>query len=115
MKLMHSKFLVRDRQAIWAGSANMTDDAFTLMENNIVEIDSPPLAGYYAEDFEELWEKQNFENTGEIRTEPVPLTFYNQSATVRVMFSPGCGLEIDTDIARRVRLAQLRLGVCSLP
>jgi len=114
MKLMHSKFVVRDRQAIWAGSANMTDDAFTLMENNIVEIDSPPLASYYAEDFEELWEKQNFENTGEIRTEPVPLTFSNQSATVRVMFSPGCGLEIDTEIARRVRLAQRRVRVCSL-
>jgi phosphatidylserine/phosphatidylglycerophosphate/cardiolipin synthase-like enzyme len=114
MKLMHSKFVVRDRQAIWAGSANMTDDAFTLMENNIVEIDSPPLASYYAEDFEELWEKQNFENTGEIRTEPVPLTFSNQSAIVRVMFSPGCGLEIDTEIARRVRLAQRRVRVCSL-
>src|SRR5436305_8388036 len=114
MKLMHSKFVLRDRQAIWAGSANMTDDAFTLMENNIVEIDSPPLASYYAEDFEELWEKQSFENTGEIRTEPVPLTFSNQSATVRVMFSPGCGLEIDTEIARRVRLAQRRVRICSL-
>jgi len=38
MKLMHSKFVVRDGQAVWTGSANMTDDAFTLMENNIVEI-----------------------------------------------------------------------------
>src|SRR5256714_2062499 len=114
MKLMHSKFILRDGQAVWAGSANMTDDAFTLMENNIVELDSPPLAGYYAQDFEELWEKQNFENTGEIHTEPVPLTFSNQSANARVMFSPGCGLEIDTEIARRVRLAQRRVRICSL-
>src|SRR6185369_17525028 len=58
MKLMHSKFVLRDGQTVWAGSANMTDDAFALMENNVVEIDSQALANYYAEDFEELWEKE---------------------------------------------------------
>ena len=114
MKLMHSKFIVRDGQAIWAGSANMTDDAFTLMENNIVQIESQALANYYAQNFEQLWEKENFEHTGDIHTEPVPLTFSNQSARARVMFSPGCGLEIDTEIARRVRAAHLRVRVCSL-
>src|SRR2546429_9877510 len=60
MKLMHSKFAVRDGQVVWTGSANMTDDAFTLMENNIVEIDSPAFASYYVQDFEQLWEKENF-------------------------------------------------------
>ena len=114
MKLMHSKFVVRDGQAVWTGSANMTDDAFTLMENNIAEINSQTLASYYAQNFEELWEKQNFEHTGVIHTEPVPLTFSDQSATARVMFSPGCGLEIDTEIARRVRAAQRRVCICSL-
>src|SRR5580765_695205 len=114
MKLMHSKFVVRDGQAVWTGSANMTDDAFTLMENNIVEIDSQPLASYYAQDFEQLWEKQNFEHSGDIHTEPVPLTFSNQSGNARVMFSPGCGLEIDSEIARRVRAAQRRVRICSL-
>src|SRR5947209_3867801 len=114
MKLMHSKFVVRDGQAVWTGSANMTDDAFTLMENNIVEIDSQPLASYYARNFEQLWEKQNFEHTGDIHTEPVRLTFSNQSANARVMFSPGCGLEIDSEVARRVRSAQRRVRICSL-
>jgi len=114
MKLMHSKFIVRDRASIWTGSTNMTDDAFTLMENNVVAIDSAPLAAYYAEDFEQLWEKENFENTGKIRTEPVPLAFGDQPATARLMFSPGCGLEIDTEIARRVRAAQRRVRICSL-
>jgi len=114
MKLMHSKYIVRDGQSVWTGSANITDDAFTLMENNIVEVDSPPLASYYARDFEELWEKQNFDHTGDIHTEPVPLTFSNQSANARVMFSPCCGLEIDSEIARRVRAAQRRVRVCSL-
>jgi phosphatidylserine/phosphatidylglycerophosphate/cardiolipin synthase-like enzyme len=96
MKLMHSKFILRDAQSVWTGSANMTDDAFTLMENNIVEIDSQALANYYARNFEELWEKENFENTGKIHTQPVPVSFAGQSANVRVMFSPGCGLEIDS-------------------
>jgi phosphatidylserine/phosphatidylglycerophosphate/cardiolipin synthase-like enzyme len=114
MKLMHSKFVLRDGQSIWSGSANMTDDAFTLMENNIVEIDAQPLASYYAQNFEQLWEKQNFEHTGDIHSEPVPLTFSNQSANARVMFSPGCGLEIDSEIARRVRAAQRRVRICSL-
>jgi phosphatidylserine/phosphatidylglycerophosphate/cardiolipin synthase-like enzyme len=114
MKLMHSKFVVRDGQAVWTGSANMTDDAFTLMENNIAEINSQPLAGYYAQNFEELWQKQNLEHTGDILTQPVPLTFSDQSATTRVMFSPGCGLEIDAEIARRVRATQRRVRICSL-
>src|SRR4029077_13963161 len=114
LKLMHSKFILRDRQSIWTGSTNMTDDAFTLMENNILEIDSSALAEYYAEDFEQLWEKQNFDNTGEIHTVPVPLTFSGQSAEARVLFSPGCGLEIDSEIASRVRAAKRRVRICSL-
>ena len=114
MKLMHSKYIMRDRQSVWTGSANMTDDAFTLMENNIVEIDSRPLASYYAQNFEELWEKENFEHTGDTHTEPVALTFSSQLATARVLFSPGCGLEIDSEIARRVRAAQRRVRICSL-
>src|SRR5207249_7335554 len=114
MKLMHSKFILRDRQSIWTGSTNMTDDAFTLMENNILEIDSSALANYYSEDFEQIWEKENFENTGEIQTVPVPLTFSSQPAEARVMFSPGCGLEIDSEIAKRVRAAQRRVRICSL-
>src|SRR5438874_5683575 len=114
MKLMHSKFIVRDRQSVWTGSTNMTDDAFTLMENNILEIDSPALADYYAQDFEQLWEKENFENTRNVHAEPVPLIFSGQPATARVMFSPGLGPEIDAEVARRVREAKRRVRICSL-
>src|SRR5204862_1801522 len=111
MKLMHNKFIVLDGQSIWTGSTNMTDDAFTLMENNILEIDSPALADSYAQDFEQLWEKENFENTGNIHTEPVPLAFSGQPATARVMFSPGLGNEIDAEIARRVHGAKRRVRI----
>jgi phosphatidylserine/phosphatidylglycerophosphate/cardiolipin synthase-like enzyme len=114
MKLMHHKFIVRDRQSVWTGSTNITDDAFALMENNILQIDSPALANYYSQDFEQLWEKENFDNTGDIKTVPVPLIFSGQPATARVLFSPGCGLEIDAEIAKRVRSAQRRIRICSL-
>jgi phosphatidylserine/phosphatidylglycerophosphate/cardiolipin synthase-like enzyme len=114
MKLMHHKFIVRDAASVWTGSLNMTDDAFTLMENNVVQFDSPLLASSYAEDFEELWEKQNFEDTGDIKTAPVALSFAGQSASVRVMFSPGTGLAIDEEVAKRVRQARKRVRICSL-
>ncbi len=114
MKLMHSKFIVRDGQSVWTGSTNLTDDAFTLMENNVVEIDSSALGVYYAEEFGQLWEKENFENTGRIDTASVPVSFGGQPAEMRVMFSPGYGLEIDSEIARRVRAAQRRVRICSL-
>jgi phosphatidylserine/phosphatidylglycerophosphate/cardiolipin synthase-like enzyme len=114
MKLMHSKFAVRDRQSISTGSTNFTDDAFTLMENNVVLIDSPALAAYYAEDFDQLWEKENFDGTGEIATVPVPITFEEQEGTARVMFSPGCGQSIDSEIASRIRAAKRRVRICSL-
>ena len=44
----------------------------------------------------------------------MPLTFSGQPATVQVMFSPGSGLAIDEDIARRVRSAQRPVRICSL-
>src|SRR5256714_873374 len=114
MKLMHNKFIVRDGQSVWTGSTNLTDDAFTLMENNIVTIDSAPLAANYAEEFEQLWEKENFDNTGDIRTTAAPIIFADQAGTARVMFSPGLGHEIDSEIARRVREAKRRVRICSL-
>ena len=114
MKLMHNKFIIRDVESVWTGSTNLTDDAFTLMENNIVTIDSAPLVAYYAQEFEQLWEKENFDNTGDIRTAATPITFANQAGQARVMFSPGSGHEIDSEIARRVREAKRRVRICSL-
>lgn len=114
MKLMHNKFIVRDNSAVWTGSLNMTDDAFTLMENNVLEITSPALAASYRQDFEELWERESFEETGDIEPAAVPLEFMGQAAIARVLFSPGRGLAIDAEVARRVRAAERRIRICSL-
>ena len=117
MKLMHHKFIVRDRTAVWTGSLNITDDAFTLMENNVVTIDSPETADFYALDFDEIWRRENFEGTGEIKTREVQLTYRGRAGKSAVMFSPGCGLEIDAEIARRIKSAAAacsHLAACSL-
>jgi phosphatidylserine/phosphatidylglycerophosphate/cardiolipin synthase-like enzyme len=114
MKLMHNKFVVRDAAAVWTGSLNLTNDAFALMENNVVTLDSPVLASSYAEVFEQIWEKENFEGTGDLKTSSATLRFAGEPVEARVMFSPGSGLEIDGEIARRVRGAQRRVRLCSL-
>jgi phosphatidylserine/phosphatidylglycerophosphate/cardiolipin synthase-like enzyme len=113
-KLMHHKFIVRDGESVRTGSLNLTDDAFTLMENNVVEIESREMAQYFVKDFEQLWETENFDNTGNIKTAPVPLIFGGQPATAQVMFSPGTGLAIDEEVAKRVRAAKRRIRICSL-
>src|SRR3954452_3272069 len=114
MKLMHDKFIVRDRTAIWTGSLNLTDDAFTLMENNVVTLESSEIANSYALDFDQIWRRETFEGSGNIKTREVELTYSGAPAKVRVMFSPGCGLEIDAEIERRVKAAQRRVRICSL-
>lgn len=118
LKLMHNKYIVRDgntpQAQVWTGSTNFTDDAWQLMENNILEIASPQLAGYYLQDFEQLWASGLLDNTGNINTEPLALRIENRPATVQVLFSPGCGDAIDRDVATRVSQAQWRLRICSM-
>jgi phosphatidylserine/phosphatidylglycerophosphate/cardiolipin synthase-like enzyme len=113
-KLMHDKFIVRDGAAVWTGSLNFTNDAFTLMENNVVTLLSPTLAQFYADDFDEIWKKENFEGTGNLKTTAATLQFEGEPLSARVMFSPGCGLEIDAEVARQVRAAKTRVRLCSL-
>src|ERR1700740_435590 len=40
MKLMHSKFVVRDGQAVWTGSAQMTHGGLPFIENKNIAIDT---------------------------------------------------------------------------
>src|SRR2546423_11585311 len=49
-----------------------------------------------------------------MRTAAAPITFAGQPGTARVMFSPGFGQEIDSEVARRVREAKRRVRICSL-
>jgi phosphatidylserine/phosphatidylglycerophosphate/cardiolipin synthase-like enzyme len=118
MKLMHHKYIVRDanspRASVWTGSTNWTTDAWTLQENNVVQIFSPEVAGYYTDDFEQLWVKSNIGNSGSFDTRTVTLTYQGEPARVRLLFSPGRGPAIDYEVAQHVAQARDRVRICSM-
>jgi phosphatidylserine/phosphatidylglycerophosphate/cardiolipin synthase-like enzyme len=109
-KLMHHKYVVRDGAALWTGSANWTDDSWTLQENNLVRIDSPELCAYYEADFAELWQSGDIATTGARDTGTVRVG----TVPVHVAFAPGQGRAIDHDVAQRISGARRRLKVCSM-
>lgn len=119
MDLMHNKYTIRDadtpRGAVWTGSTNFTDDAWTLQDNNIVRLYSRDIATAYARDFQELWERRKMDGTGSFATHSVDTLHYRKARLhARVMFSPGRGHEIDGEIADRVAGARRRIRVCSM-
>jgi phosphatidylserine/phosphatidylglycerophosphate/cardiolipin synthase-like enzyme len=119
--LMHHKYLVRDGKAVWTGSTNWTDDAWTREENVIVAVRSPAIAAAYHRDFEELWTTARVAGTGEFEGEPVPLQgtglFDGDEiplrGTIRAWFSPGRGRRISHRIASAIGRARRRIRVCS--
>lgn len=118
MKLMHHKYIVRDATTadarVWTGSTNLTDDAWTLEENNIVEIASPEVAAYYARDFAQLWQTGEIGESGDFDGPPVRLAHAGTPALVTPRFSPGRGRAIDWDVAHHVATARRRVRVCSM-
>jgi phosphatidylserine/phosphatidylglycerophosphate/cardiolipin synthase-like enzyme len=109
-RLMHHKYVVRDGAALWTGSANFTDDSWTLQENNLVQIDSPELCRYYETDFAELWAGGDIATTGENDRGTAQVG----ATRVEVAFSPGDGPAIDHLIARLIGQARRRLKMCSM-
>lgn len=113
-KLMHNKYIVRDIHttdaAIWTGSANFTDDAWTYQENNILRIDSPELASFYETDFQELWTNGDIKSTGINDTGSVNI----DSTSIDVAFSPGEGVTIDHSIAQLISNAKRRIKIASM-
>lgn len=112
--LMHNKYIVRDVNtpdaAIWMGSANFTDDAWTYQDNNIVQIASPQLAIYYETDFQELWNQGTIKTTGVNDTG----TAYLGSIAIDAAFSPGEGATIDHIIASLISSARQRIKIASM-
>ena len=112
--LMHHKFMVRDRQAVWTGSLNWSNDAMTRMENIILMIDSSRLAAYFQRAFEPLWSRDDLEDSGKFPTEPVELIYAGRPARTDVDFSPGQGEQINDWVAAKVARAERRIVICSM-
>ena len=85
--LMHNKYIIRDGSAVWMGSANFTEGAWTLQENNILRIHSRDLADRYEEDFDDLWKSGNILHTG--KNDYAALDIGGDK--VEVAFAPGEG------------------------
>lgn len=113
-KLMHSKYIVRDLQsdaaAVWMGSANFTDGAWTRQENNIVRLTSSTLAKAYEQDFKEMWESGTITKAGAGDDGQTPV----DGASVAWQFSPGEGTKIDEHLASVIKQATAKLRISSM-
>ena len=107
--LMHHKFVVRDRQAVWTGSTNWTDDSWARQENVILAVESPELAESFVEDFDQLWAKDLVEETGFVP----PRRIHVDGLLVRPWFTPGFGEDLSARIARVIGRAKQRVRICS--
>ena len=108
--LMHHKYVVRDREAVWTGSANWTVDSWTRQENVCIAVDSAELAAAYAGNFEELWERRDVERSGRIEPRRVEL---EGGAQARAWFTPGQGAELSQAIAKAIATARRRVRIAS--
>jgi phosphatidylserine/phosphatidylglycerophosphate/cardiolipin synthase-like enzyme len=107
--LMHHKYAIRDRAAVWTGSTNWTDDSFAIQENVIVTVASPELAARYGAQFEQLWSTGAVERSGFV--EPSPLAV--DGTTVRAWFAPAYGDALSARIAKHIARARRRVRICS--
>lgn len=107
---MHSKYIVRDGMTLWTGSVNLTEDAWTFQENNLVQVDSSELSSYFETDFEELWASADINSTGQDDFGSVSVG----QTMIDVAFSPGEGVTIDMVTANLIASAKRRVKLASM-
>ena len=107
--LMHHKYVVRDRSAVWTGSTNWTTDSWTREENVIVRVLSPELAADYLEDFEVLWSTRQVAASGKFSAAWIEMP----GIRMRPYFSPGRGQKMSHEIAHRISSATRRVRIAS--
>jgi phosphatidylserine/phosphatidylglycerophosphate/cardiolipin synthase-like enzyme len=107
--LMHHKYVVRDRDAVWTGSTNWTDDSWTREENVIVVVESTGVAIRYQDDFAQLWKTRDVEKTGRVATAPIQVG----DAEVSTWFAPKRGEKLSHAIAHAIGRAKRRVRVAS--
>jgi phosphatidylserine/phosphatidylglycerophosphate/cardiolipin synthase-like enzyme len=107
--LMHHKYVVRDGGAVWTGSANWTLDSWQREENVIVTVGSAEVAGCFARDFDDLWERGKVEDSGRFDT----AAYRVGEATVRPWFCPGRGPKLAHRIGEAIGCATRRVRIAS--
>jgi phosphatidylserine/phosphatidylglycerophosphate/cardiolipin synthase-like enzyme len=107
--LMHHKYVVRDRNAVWTGSTNWTDDSWSREENVIVVVESEGVAIRFQEDFAQLWKKREVRPTGRVPSDPIRVG----DANVGTWFAPKRGEKLAHRIAKTIGAAEQRVRVAS--
>ncbi len=106
--LMHHKYVVRDRDSVWTGSTNWTDDSWSRQENVIVTITSSDIAYAYTLTFDQLWESGRVAHTG---ADPRPESV--DGARVRAWFCPEHGEALSHRVAKHIGNAKQRVRIAS--
>ena len=112
--LMHDKFIIRDGQSLWTGSANFTKGGLELQDNNCLAIDSPAIVSAYQLVFNNL---QSSIHSHPKNPPPAPTGKSSQTKSTAVsgtnitpFFSPAAGENVETTVdvelqkARRLRI-----------
>jgi phosphatidylserine/phosphatidylglycerophosphate/cardiolipin synthase-like enzyme len=107
--LMHHKYVVRDREQVWTGSMNWTQDSWSRQENVIAIVESRELAHAFSLNFEELWDTGIVEGTGRVEPRPVDVG----GIEVRPWFTPEHGEPLAHRIAKRIGQARERVRIAS--
>jgi phosphatidylserine/phosphatidylglycerophosphate/cardiolipin synthase-like enzyme len=107
--LMHHKYVVRDRETVWTGSLNWSQDSWTRQENAIAIVDSHDLAHAYGLNFDEMWETGDVLDSGKVEPRPVDV----DGVEVRPWFSPEHGEALAHRIAKRLGQARRRIRIAS--
>ncbi|MFL5625725.1 MAG: phospholipase D-like domain-containing protein [Ktedonobacteraceae bacterium] len=104
--LMHDKFLVRDGQYTWTGSANFTDGGLNLQDNQCLVVASPEVAATYTAIFEASQRGDHHSHPPAQSSTPIS----SDGITLTPMFEPEAGENIEQVIvdalsgAQRVRM-----------
>jgi phosphatidylserine/phosphatidylglycerophosphate/cardiolipin synthase-like enzyme len=106
--LMHHKYAIRDRETLWTGSMNWTQDSWSRQENAIAIVHSRELAHAYGLNFDELWEDGSILG-GSVEPRPVDVG----GIEVRPWFTPEHGEALAHRIAKRIGQAKRRVRIAS--
>ena len=84
---MHHKFFVIDERYVWTGSYNITYRGANKNNNNVVWIDSPPLAMNYSQEFHELFVLAEYDRSSDPNV-PFPRIMLNDGTKILTYFAP---------------------------
>lgn len=100
---MHHKFLVIDNRFVWTGSYNTTYNGAFKNDNNVIWIDSVPLAENFTKEFQTIYSSRGEEKLPQ-KSIPHPQVTLSDGTQISSYFSPGS--ETISPLLREINSAQ---------